>query len=333
MFKRIKKLFKGEYPLPFLLYKIFTKKMEISKRFPQKFYKILSKKKYAKLGDFNEVLLETYDGLGQVTHPSVIKFGDYYVLAVTPFPYGNDKYENPCLFVSKNGIDFDPIFDAQPLVLPNEHNKLIYLSDPFLMKRDDVLYLIYRECRYRNGEEYTAYIYEMHSNDLKVWSSPTQIFHCDFGAMSPAVLTTQGQEFLYYVVFKGQTTALYRRKYGCDYSESEVEILNMPSDMMLWHIDFFVLENKTYGLFTFSTDFKGDNARTYLAKNCENGSWIIIKEIKLTEKNDIIKKTYKSCAIQIENELYLYVSVRRIDRKWCLYLRKICVGEGGDIIV
>lgn len=47
--------------------------------------------------------MPTYDGSGQVVHLSVIDFynecteglwcGYRYWMAITPFPYGNDKYE------------------------------------------------------------------------------------------------------------------------------------------------------------------------------------------------------------------------------------------------
>ena len=65
--------------------------------------------------------LSTYDGSGQVVHPSVLDFGQglvkpgstswngyRYWMAITPFPNGNSDHENPCLYASndyRGGID------------------------------------------------------------------------------------------------------------------------------------------------------------------------------------------------------------------------------------
>lgn len=56
----------------------------------------------------------TYDGSGQAVHPSLIDFysefgiltwgGFRYWMAMTPYPNGDDAYENPSLLVSQDGI-------------------------------------------------------------------------------------------------------------------------------------------------------------------------------------------------------------------------------------
>ncbi len=56
----------------------------------------------------------TYDGSGQVVHPSLIDFwlefglpswGGYrFWMGITPYPHGDDAFENPSLLVSQDGL-------------------------------------------------------------------------------------------------------------------------------------------------------------------------------------------------------------------------------------
>lgn len=60
----------------------------------------------------------TYDGSGQVVHPSVVDFrqessvtggrwrGWRYWMAMTPYPYSNDDFENPSILVSNDGYQW-----------------------------------------------------------------------------------------------------------------------------------------------------------------------------------------------------------------------------------
>ena len=58
--------------------------------------------------------IPTYDGSGQVVHPSVIDFineygidawsGYRYWMVLTPYPQSQDKFENPSLYASHDGL-------------------------------------------------------------------------------------------------------------------------------------------------------------------------------------------------------------------------------------
>ncbi len=73
------------------------------------------------LANMPYITTPTYDGSSQAIHPSIIDFrtewqldkwnGYRYWMAMTPFPNGNDSFENPSILVSNNGIDW--------LVLPS----------------------------------------------------------------------------------------------------------------------------------------------------------------------------------------------------------------------
>lgn len=91
----------------------------------------------------------TYDGSGQTVHPSVVYidggFAGYkYWMGITPYPGGNDDYENPSLLASNDGITWEvPSGITNPLApMPSHHN-----CDCCLVWDNDasVLYLYYVE--------------------------------------------------------------------------------------------------------------------------------------------------------------------------------------------
>lgn len=313
---RIAKLISGDYPLDYIIYRIFTRDRVISDSFPKKLYNLLGRKQI-QIGNARELLIKTYDGLDQATHPSVCKFNGRYYLAVTPFPYGNDFYENPCLYKSKDGESFFPIDGCYPIVQPHKHDKLIYLSDPYLYTEDEKLKLIYRECSYYNKDQYKASIYsiELHPGIKRI--EPTKLFDSETGGMSPCVILEDDDKYIYYVSFEGQHTSLKKKRFNSS-GEYDVQVDGIPSDLMLWHIDIFIAEdNNTIGLFTMSTDHFGSGARLFVATN-RDGIWTIGKEIFFDKK--LITKMYKSCVARMDDGSFrLYVSVRRKDRKWKIY--------------
>lgn len=88
----------------------------------------------------------TYDKIGQAVHPSVIDFkveynldswrGYRYWMVMTPYPNGNESYENPSLLASEDGLKWVvPDGFLKPLdVLPGKIN---FNSDPTLVYDPD----------------------------------------------------------------------------------------------------------------------------------------------------------------------------------------------------
>jgi len=114
-----------------------------------------------------ELTIPTYDGSGQVAHPTVIDFlseygleqwGGYrFWMSGSPYPGANDFYENPCLWVSDDGLVWEmPDGIEQPLAnAPRDyHRRNIYNSDPTIVYNPltDEIELYYRESRGREDE-------------------------------------------------------------------------------------------------------------------------------------------------------------------------------------
>lgn len=322
LYKRFLKLVNGQYSLAFIVYKLFSKGNCIPENYPYKLYRLLLGNKFDIIGDFCRLKIETYDGLNQTVHPSVTLYDNKFILAITPFPYGNDYYENPCLYQSEDGISYVPISNCQPIAYPNKCENLIYLSDPVVFREDDGLHLIYRECRYTDKSNYITNYYEVCSNNLKEWSEPLLIYSSQRGAMSPSFISISEVPYLYYVLFdENNSTGLYRKEKKSVNSKEEKLIVNgIPEGYMLWHIDICYWRNHYYGLFTLSLDYSGRGACLFLSESDDAIEWNIIKEIVVDQSRKKITKTYKACFVIKKNDVCdIYVSLRRIDRIWSTY--------------
>lgn len=98
----------------------------------------------------------TYENSGQAVHPSVIDFktefnidswrGYRYWMAMTPYPDGYDRFENPCLLASKDGINWlVPEGLSKPIDVLNGQGH--FNSDPTLVYDPDekALLIFWRE--------------------------------------------------------------------------------------------------------------------------------------------------------------------------------------------
>jgi hypothetical protein len=70
-----------------------------------------------KIPDNTHVYIPTYDGSNQVVHPDVLFINDTFRLAITPYPLGNNQYENPSVYESSDGFHFTELKSGiNPLV-------------------------------------------------------------------------------------------------------------------------------------------------------------------------------------------------------------------------
>ena len=97
--------------------------------------------------------IKTYDGSGMVVHPDILyaednlKKGEFY-LSLTPYPRFNDSLENPCIYKSIDGINFNESYSGlNPLVpTPKNYKKnLNHNDDPdiFYDSRKKLYRIIY----------------------------------------------------------------------------------------------------------------------------------------------------------------------------------------------
>ena len=98
---------------------------------------------FKKLNAKSPLNLETYDGGNEGLHPSCLYFkegwnGYKFWFVFTPYKGMNDAIENPCMYVSQDGENFESLEGANPLddiMLSKEQE---YNSDPELVYNSDL---------------------------------------------------------------------------------------------------------------------------------------------------------------------------------------------------
>lgn len=126
--------------------------------------------------------LETSDGSGQACHPDVLYirggFGSKkwpYWMVCTPYPYKDNRVENPEIFVSYDGIIWaGPDGGQNPIVatpkVAGDHN-----SDPDMVFYENQMWLFYRETQKSRAPGKTPdrnIIYLLKSKDGVQWTPP-----------------------------------------------------------------------------------------------------------------------------------------------------------------
>ena len=192
----------------------------------------------------NFLHIPTYDGSNQSCHPKVLYFengcnGYKYWMAYTPYPNGNDSYENPSLVASNSGITWEVPKGIQNPIINNTINiKGFHNSDPHLLynTKTGQLEFWYRSTVFSQGDNISRIV----SSDGANWSKP-QIMYSLRSCLSPAVIYEDNKYKLWYIDGSQDNQPL-----KCMYIESEdgtswsnpVEVnLNLPGNYVPWHID------------------------------------------------------------------------------------------------
>ncbi|GAA4386386.1 hypothetical protein GCM10023153_00080 [Ornithinibacter aureus] len=146
------------------------------------------------------LLIPTPDGSGQMAHPDVVYVpggfaGFPYLMACTPYPFGVDRFENPCLRVSDDGVRWQPLPGAPDPVVPAPTDPSRHWSDTDLSLVDGVLHLVFRGC-VRGAQD--AQLLVTKSRDGIEWTEPT-VFHEGHRIVSPALVHHEGRWSMWHV--------------------------------------------------------------------------------------------------------------------------------------
>jgi hypothetical protein len=134
------------------------------------------------------LVIPTYEGSGQATHPDVLldpnAAGTRLLMAMTPYPYSQDRFENPSLLTSHNGMVFREIEGVvNPLVPapPIDHN-----DDPDL--RWDAVAGEYELLYLETESPAKQTVVALRSTDLRAWTRSDAIVF-DFARGDPFIVS------------------------------------------------------------------------------------------------------------------------------------------------
>lgn len=272
------------------------------------------------------VHIDTFDGSGSVTHPSIIKHNNVYWMTFTPYNDCNIDLENPSIAFSYDSINFvkpnnvlDPLL---PIIKNNDINNKKYYNDPYIRYEDGF------EIYYRYTEEINNKIsnklYVIKSKNGVEWDLPDLILNDDDCYMSPTILKINNEYFLFYFN-KDNQLSFKISKDKKTWSDCNV-ILN--ENIIPWHGELMLYKNKL--LFVFVEKGSFDLYVSYI--NLSKKAYSNLRKIDIS----IDAKGYYSNSIKYKttyffekDDLVLYIPVRYdkinlcgkkiVTRSWTLY--------------
>lgn len=276
-----------------------------------------NKKEYESEGVV-DYLLGTYDGSGQTVHPDIAFYKGKYWLTVTPYPYGMEEYENPCIYTGDSLSKLS--IPEGPIVVQHRHAQGVHLSDPCLAVDGEHFFCYYRESERKGNVEENS-IWGIRYNELnKKWGEPVLIMNSlNDKLLSPAmVFMASGVCNMFYVSTLNNNYSLVSRSLMDTTTDIVVhQIIGMPDDYVLWHIgiskkkDVFpnaIDSCELLGLFLAKAKKNHRDMKLFEAHNNGEGeNWHIIKEIEVPEEiKYVIAFPYKSCFIPKESGAVLF---------------------------
>jgi hypothetical protein len=260
--------------------------------------------------------LPTYEGSGQATHPDILGPGDGsrpFVLAFTPYPFSADRYENPSVLVSEDGLRFSEERRGLNPLAPapsTDHN-----DDPDLFFRDGEYGILYLETLRPARQDLVL----LRSRDRLSWkrsvAASFDLRGADSGPfiLSPALAERGGELYLFYV---NMSASPYRIEYfkGRDAASWEGLEARRPSlgdlPFIPWHVDVVAAEGVYYMLIT-SVGKDAGGRRGYdlhVARSPDLESWELAPAPVFARPPLGCRDVYRSTAYARGGDMFVYFS-------------------------
>jgi hypothetical protein len=264
--------------------------------------------------------IETYDGSDESVHPSVVYvpggLGGYnWWMIVTPYPNSNDQVENPSVFASNNGIDWEvPSGVTNPIFGPTADSGS-FLADPCLLIIDNhgqkELWLYWLYVHQTND---VIEVRHSRSTDGVTWDSEQTVIATTFAAgfVSPA-LFHDGSKFVMLSVHR-ENRVIERRTSidGVNWSSATSPTVNGLGSRFPWHMDAEMIGSTVYILLTsVPTETGITGGRIHLASSSDGGATINV--------NDFLTEEVRTFEDNIQYQGSLVLDPVTQDRWWVFY--------------
>lgn len=185
------------------------------------------------------LFIETfYDGGNQPIHTKALYFengfnGYKYWMAYTPFPFGRDQQENPCICCSNDMIKWEePSGISNPLDLPGctvDNKAIAYWSDTHLLYVNNQLELYYRGVYSNNGG---SVIVKRTSTDGITWSDRQIVISFSDAQHVCPVVIHNGEKYLMWLFAPGE---MFESTDGVSWTSlGKLKFINSTEK---WHFD------------------------------------------------------------------------------------------------
>ena len=268
------------------------------------------------------IKIKTYDGYNQPMHPDVayIKDGFHgfkYWMAYTSYPYSMGKYENPCIAVSNDGINWaapgrlkNPI--APP---PKDVQQGGHFSDTDIIYDNNKLtvYYVYN----KEGVLGPSKFYRSISSDGIRWSEPQLIYKCSdpISGYSPAIIRDNNIYKMWYIS-EGNIMSYVSSKNSINWDKRRTCRIYIPG-WTIWHLDVAKTDIGYEGLLC-ARDNNSRNTALFYIKSADGLIWtpsnipIIYPSANGWDSMNI----YRSTLLKQDGMYKIWYSACSLDEKW-----------------
>ncbi|MBV7271743.1 cell wall-binding repeat-containing protein [Clostridium sp. PL3] len=292
---------------------------------------VLSSKRLGILGDYNSInakdYLDTvsYDGSNQGCHPKVLYFPDQwsgwkYWMVFTPYPNGDDKYENPSILVSQTGHEWFTPYGLVNPVVSGLNQSDCHLSDPHILfnQGNKTLELWYRATYYNNEDR----IMRVTSKDGVKWSEPEKMvsFYGVKECLSPTVIFEDNKYKMWYV--SEELKCMYIQSGDGKHWTSPKEVkLNLTDSYVPWHLD-LIKTDLSYEILVSAFKLKEAalNNRVLMWGTSEDGlNFNNLTTVLIPTQNDNSwdnKQIYRSSFVKVNGVYKVFYSAMNKKNQW-----------------
>jgi hypothetical protein len=259
--------------------------------------------------------IPTYEGSAQAVHPDILgpeATGGAYVLAFTPYPFSGDRFENPSVLVSSDGLRFrEEKKGLNPLVPQPEtdHN-----DDPDISVSCGEYHLLYLETLRPAAQNLVL----LRSRDRLHWTRSEVLKydlhspHPDPMIVSPALAEKNGKLFLFYVDASAKPNRieyLTSEELG-SFDKGDVRVPSFVGEPITpWHIDVVRGSAEYYMLITDVTrDRSGRSYDLYMARSTDLHTWTMASRKVFPSKPLGAKSVYRSSGYCSGDDIFVYFS-------------------------
>jgi hypothetical protein len=262
------------------------------------------------------LVIPTYDGSNQATHPDVLverdASGVHVTMAMTPYPFSDRRLENPSLVVSSDGMTFAaPPGVAAPLVPPPpyDHN-----DDPDLRRdpRTGDYELLYLESLRPDRQNLVA----LRSRDKITWTRRDAItYDLTRGGpfiVSPAAIDDGGKTYLFYVDTVTSTLNMLVSADGTTWDPASAAAVKLDLGAIKpWHVDVFRGDG-AFGMLISGYDTSFEHQDLYLATSPDLVTWTLRRAPLLdwTDRALGVETLYRSSGVVDHGSLIVWYAMQ-----------------------
>ena len=244
-------------------------------------------------------------------------------MACTPYPFGDDRAENPILRVSNDGLQWHLFPETPDPLVPPPSEPGWHHADTDLVIHNNVLHLFYISTN-RFAADTTFSL--ITSSDGVHWTQPIVIYHREWGVSPAVIVNKDGKWLLWYIWRDALSNSQISQLYMCtadvpiQFGSPQLCTLTIPG-YVVWHLDVMALA-KGYEALVAAFPIGTDTSRCCLFHAySSDGIRFVVSSRSPIAKPSLLgwdnRVIYRSTFIKLSNTNYrIWYSASSWARRW-----------------